>query len=176
MPSEAGSSGARKATTALTESGLPDQREPAARLIVCEQTGAWAIALRREPAGVGLPVHETRGIAECWKVLAVAPASLVVVELTAATVEELLRRMLHLPRDFPRAKVVVVAERGLAQYEWLAREAGAVHFACSPRQAGTLVALARRHLEKTPLPQRTFAEQVWEGLPWATRRQSDSRE
>ena len=50
------------------------------------------------------------------------------------------------------ARLAVVADRSLAGYEWLMREAGAVHFVCSPRQVGPLAQLACRHLAQVPPP------------------------
>lgn len=137
-----------------------------ARLIVCEHAGRWAVALRRELAPAALRVYETRNLADCWEMLAEAPASFVIVELSAADVAALLRRMARLGRDFPLARVALVAERSLAGYEWLMREAGAVHFVCSPRQAGPLARLAAGHLAQAPAPQRSLTQQIWAGLPW----------
>ena len=136
--------------------------EPAgpARLITCERSGRWAAALRRELAGGAVRVYETRSLAECWEALAEPPAAFVVVELTAAGVEELLRRMVRLGRDFPRARVAVVADRPLAGYEWLLRSSGAVHFTCSPRQFGPMAQLACRHLAQVPPPQQSFTERI----------------
>ncbi len=153
----------------MSESASLAEKAVAARLIVCEQTGEWAVALRRELGPEAPRVQETRSIAECWEALCAAPASLIVVELTAARVEELLRRMVRLQRDFPLARVAVVAERGFSDYEWLLREAGAVHFICSPRQSGTMARLACRHLAQVPAPQRSLTQQIWANLPWVKR-------
>jgi len=147
---------------------LLPQRAQAARLIVCERRGRWAVGLRRELAGAGVRVYETRSLAECWEVLAEAPAGFTVVELSNATVEDLLRRMARLGRDFPLARVAVVAGRSLADYEWLMREAGAVHFTCSPRQLGPLARLACRHLHQAPAPQQTLTQRIWTSLPWGS--------
>jgi len=89
-----------------------------------------------------------------------------VAELTRAGADALLGRMAWIERDFPLACVAVVAERSLEAYEDLMREAGAVHFCTSPRQAKTLASLACRHLEQMPKPPRTFSQQVWDSLPW----------
>jgi hypothetical protein len=139
----------------------------AARLIVCEPSGHWAVVLRRQLAAADLRVYETRSLADCWEMLAKAPASFLVVELSAGGAGALLQRMARLERDFPLARVAVVADRSLAGYEWLLREAGAVHFLCSPRQSGPLADLARRHLAQAPPPPRSLTEQIWAGLPWA---------
>jgi len=137
-----------------------------ARLIVCELTGQWATALRRELPPPAVRVYETRSVPECWAALAQAPCSFIVSELTRAGADALLERMARLERDFPSARVAVVAERSLEAYEDLMREAGAVHFASSPREAKTLASLACRHLDQVPKPPRTFTEQIWDSLPW----------
>ena len=144
---------------------LGDGAKPA-RLIVCERTGRWAVALRREVDGSDVRVHETRSIAECWQQLAESPAGFVVVELTGSNLSSLLERLARLPRELPLARVAVVADRRLAKYEWLIREAGAVHFTCSPRQLGPLARAAAGHLDQAPSPPKTLVEQIRAGLPW----------
>ena len=113
------------------------------------------MALRRELADAGVRVWETRTLADCWSELAESPASFVVLEL-GGDVAGLLRRMARQPREFPAARLAVVADRSLADYEWLMREAGAVHFVCSPRQVGPLAQLACRHLAQVPPPQQSL--------------------
>ena len=147
---------------------LPDGAA-AARLIVCERSARWALALRWELAAEAVRVYETRNLADCWKMLAEAPASFVIVELSAAGIADLLRRMAPLERDFPLARVAVVADRSLAGHQWLMREAGAVHFTCSPRLAGPLARLAFCHLAQSPAPRQSLSEQIWATLPWGRR-------
>jgi hypothetical protein len=143
----------------------------AARLIVCERSGRWAVALRRELAAGEVRVYETRSLADCWAMLAQSPASFLILEFTAGSGAALLPRIARLGRDFPLARVAVVADRSLADSEWLMREAGAVHFVCSPRQSGPLACLARRHLAQAPPPPRSLTEQIWAGLPWGKQAQ-----
>lgn len=137
----------------------------AAKLIVCERTGRWAVALRRELADAGVRVWETRTLADLRDELVENPASFAVVEL-GSNVAGLLRLLASQPRRFPGVRVAVVADRERAEYELLIREAGAVHFVTSPRQAGLLARLACRHLAEAPAPQQTLAERIWSGLPW----------
>ena len=139
-----------------------------ARLIVCERTGCWAVALRRELAGAEIRVWETRTLADCWTELAQSPASFLVLEM-GRNVAELLGRMARLPREFPAARLAVVADRSLAGYEGLMREAGAVHFVCSLRQVGLLARLACRHLAQVPPPQQSLTERISANLPWGKR-------
>jgi len=136
------------------------------RLIVCERSGQWAAALRRELADAGLQVWETPLVADAWQALAAAPAAFLVVELSPPIAEALLGRMAWLARDFPRARVAVVAPRHLAACEWLCREAGAVHFTSSPRRLAALARMIVRHLADVPPPQQTLVERIWATLPW----------
>jgi len=146
------------------------ERASSARLIVCERGGEWAVGLRRELPVPGVRVYETRSLPECWAMLARWPASLLVVELTRSNAEALVGRMTSLDREFPSARMAVVAERELARCEWLMREAGAVHFTVSPRRLGPLARLAVRHLDAAPRPERTLTRRIWARLPWGTRR------
>jgi hypothetical protein len=144
----------------------PSQGTAAGRLLVCERGGQWAGALRRELARSGVEVGETRSLAECWDALAASPASFLVVELARAGAEDLLGRMARRERDFPLARVAVVADRSLAHWQWLLREAGAVHFTCWPRQLGVVAELACRHLAGVPAPPQRLTDRIWAGLPW----------
>ena len=150
---------------------LPDSAR-GARLLVCEQTGAWAVALRRECSGE-LRMEETRSVTHCWELLAEAPASFAVAEFTEGNVEILLDRMARLQRDLPLVRVAVVADPDLADYRWLLREAGAVHFTSSKRRLGPLARLVQRHLHRAPEPRRDLTEQVWASLPWGAGDQYD---
>jgi hypothetical protein len=125
--------------------------------------------LRRE-LGDAVRIHETRSLAEAWQALAAAPASFVVVELTAAGREGLVRRMLRMPREFPLARVAVVAAPPLALYEAMVRQAGAVHFTCSGRRLAPLAAAIARHLAAVPQSPTSLTEQIWAALPWAIAR------
>jgi hypothetical protein len=145
---------------------LPHGARPP-RLIVCERHGLWAVALRRELPAPGPRLLETRSLEACWQRLAQCPSSFVVAELEARRVDALLERLSHGRRLFPLARVAVVAERSLAGYGPLVREAGAVHFTTSPRAMRPLARLACRHLAQAAHPKRTFTETIWDGLPWA---------
>ena len=137
-----------------------------AQLIVCERSAHWAAALRRELVHTGVRVRESRSLPQCWDALADAPASFVVVELIAAAADDLLQRMARLPREFPLVRVAVVTDRSLAEYGWLLRESGAIHFTCSPRQLTPVAEMACRHLAAAPAPHQSLAERIWNSLPW----------
>lgn len=137
-----------------------------ARLIVCERWGRWAVAIRREVADVGMRVWETRTVADCRDELTASPASFVVTEIMG-DIDRFVRQVAGLTQAFPAARLAVVGERGQAEYEGLMREAGAVHFVVSPRQAPTLAAIALKHLARVPPPPQNLTERIWSGLPWA---------
>jgi hypothetical protein len=139
------------------------------KLLLCERTGDWAVALRRELTAAGPRLWESRHLADAWSDLAQTPNAFLVVELTARNAEDLLRRMAWLGGDYPAARIAVVAQRPLADYEWLCREAGAVHFTSSPRHLAPLAELAVRHLARLPLPPQPLTDRIWAGLPWGQR-------
>lgn len=135
-------------------------------VIVCERSGAWATAIRRYlPAEIRL--RQTRGLAECAAELSAAPQSLLALELTPGNLAGVLGLLSGLGRKFPLAAAVVLAERGLERYEWLLREAGAVHFTASPREPDDLARLAIRHFSRISPPRAHFAAQIWDALPWS---------
>lgn len=143
-------------------------------MILCERTGTWAAAWRRtwhirsiHRLGPTLRLAETRSADECREVLAGSPDAFVVVELTPERCDAALDLLLSVGERFALARAGVVAERGMAVYEGLARELGALDFVTSPRRMAGLCELAARHAERRGSSPLSFAEQVWGDLPWA---------
>ena len=136
------------------------------RLVVCERTGRWAVALRRELAGVGLRVWETRSMVDCGTLLVESPASFVVLELSVSKIEETLDFIRHWQAEFPLFRFAMVADRDLATYKWLMLEAGAVDCICSVRKIGALAQTACRHLAQVPPLPQSLTERIWANLPW----------
>jgi DNA-binding response OmpR family regulator len=136
------------------------------RLLVCERTGQWATALRRELAESGLRVRELRSFDDCEAELADAPASFLVLELTPRHLDALLTALPRWRKRHPAMRVAVVAGRESAPFEWLVREAGVVHFLCSPRQLGALARIVLRHGAQVPPPPQSLTQRLWAGLPW----------
>lgn len=136
-----------------------------ARLILCERTGRWAAALRRELLDVDIRVWETRTLDDCWTELKESPASFLVLEL-GPDLDGLTRRMMQLPRRFPSAHWAAVTDCTPPDLEWWMREAGAVHVVASTRRVGPLAQMACRHLAQIPLPQQELTERIWSNLPW----------
>ena len=120
----------------------------------------------RSPPGE-IAMRQTRSLAECAAELAAAPQSLLALELSRQNVAGVLALLNGLGRQYPSAVAAVLAERGWESYEWLLREAGAMHFTTSPRQADELVRLAVRHISRQSAPQKNFAAQIWDALPWS---------
>ena len=149
------------------------------RVIVCESSGCWAVALGRELIACGdFHIEQTRSVVECWERLDEASAAFVVVELTRGNVDTWLDRMAALEWRYPLARVAVVV-RGdpldnqcLSHYQRLAREAGAVFVGTSLRGEGLggmrdLANIVFRHLRRSPRPQKTVSDEIWDKLPWS---------
>lgn len=146
----------------------------AADVIFCERTGMWATAWRRtwhirslHCPGPMLRLAETRGAGECREMLTGSPAAFVVVELTPERCDAALDLLLSVGERFALARAGVVADRGLAAYEGLARELGALGFVTTPRRLAGLCDLAARHAVRRGPSPLSFAERVWADLPWA---------
>ncbi len=147
-------------------SSSPASTSSSARLIVCERSGPWSAALRSELAEAGVRVWECRSLPEAWEALGQTPAAFVVAEATGENLDNLLRRMAWFSRDFPQARIAVAARRGMARFEWLLREAGAVHFLTSPRRLAPLAGMVVRHLANVPLPSQSMVQRIGASLPW----------
>jgi hypothetical protein len=64
------------------------------------------------------------------------------------------------------ARVVVLAQRGLEDYEELVRELGAAAFVTSPRDLRPIVRLARGHLAAAPVEESNMIDRIRAQLPW----------
>ena len=135
--------------------------------IVCERSGAWATALRGAAGGWRAPWRETRTARDCLDVLAASPASVVAVELSQPKLDETLGLLATIGELYPRARTLVLADRALADYEWLALELGVAAFVTSPRDLLPLVMLARRRLSSPSADPRGPIERIRQQLPWS---------
>jgi hypothetical protein len=146
-------------------STMPYEAKPA-RLVVCERTGRWALAVRRELADTGIRVWETRSLEDCASVLGESPASFLVLELSEMKIEETLDFARNWQAEFPLFRFAIVADRDLAPYKWLMHESGAAEFFCSVRKSGALARTACRHLAQVPSLPQSLSERIWANLPW----------
>jgi hypothetical protein len=133
-------------------------------VIVCERNGHWAARLRQTLALPSGRLRETRTPAHCLEALAAAPASLVLVELPAGREEAALELISRVEREFPPARSVVLAERGLERLETAARELGAIHFAVAPRDLRPLAELARRMFQRSTPPTASLEDEIYSEL------------
>ena len=139
--------------------------------IVCERSGKWAAALRREPSIVEENVVEIRHTDELAAAIDATPwAAVVVVELRSDGLAATLDALAMVERCGRRALPVAVADPELEETEAVAREAGAVHFITSPRRMVELVTLGRRHQARVPAPAQSLRERVLAQLPWSDAR------
>jgi hypothetical protein len=135
------------------------------RVIVCERSRKWALALARHLPSAGV-LRQTRGLKEPRVELTSAPASLLVLELTAENRWGVLALLGDLAEEFPLARAAVLADADMKSHEWLMREAGASFFSSSVRDAQQLARLAERHLSGVVSPGTDLAGQIWDSLPW----------
>ncbi len=155
-------------TDALGEASWLPKSVGLPRLIVCECRGQWAVRFRRLLLP-GFRLEETRSVPECLGALRRRPLSFVVVELTEANHARVLDLLVRMPREFPLAQAGIVAQRVLAHYEMWMREAGAVFFSTSRRDAPALARVISRHLASVPMPARPLTQRIWQALPWGAR-------
>ncbi len=102
-------------------------------------------------------------LAEC---LATQPAAMVCVEYTQPDARRILDLLIALRRHCPAARCVVVGSRRWASREWGLRQAGATLCCWSPRQAGALAGLWRRHARLSPVLKLSPWKKVAARMPW----------
>ncbi len=135
-------------------------------VILGERTGIWAAAmLRNMPNGVRLVQTRTR--AECLRQVALAPTSLVALELTRANLADVVALTRDITAAHPWSAVVVLAAPELAVCEPLMREAGALHVVASPRELEGWRQTVTKHFGRIPMSAGEFAESIWDSLPWS---------
>jgi hypothetical protein len=147
------------------------------RLLICERTGKWAVALRRELGGDARWIVETRALSQLSEALAEHPASLAAIELAAgapcsrqrleAAAAEFAGELLQLRDQFPAAGFVILAKEVSADAQWLLREAGAAHIAVSRRRLAPVARIWQRHRRRHPPAESGVKEILWERLPWS---------
>ncbi len=136
-------------------------------IIVFEQRGVWAAALRLALADSLIKIGEVRSQVECQQRLRHAGRALVVVELTHRNGINVAPWLSQLTSIAPRAHIAIVAQRGLELLEPTIRSWGAIYMTNSPRQLKPLVTVIRRLNQQATLetPQNLRAD-IWQRLPW----------
>lgn len=137
----------------------------AVKLIVCEQRGTWAAALRRVLADA-VELIETRSPAECRREVAERGPGLVAIEFSGGRAADAAALVAWVHDASPASLPVVLVERRLADWCWRLRELGAAHVVVSPRQLGPLREIAVRLERRWPAPTTSWTEKLWVALPW----------
>ncbi len=146
------------------------------RLILCEQSGIWAAAMRRAYPQVSRYWRRFPTWWASWEAFRQRPQSFLVVELTSENLSEILNALRWMECFAPGGRLAVLADRRWAGLEWMLREAGIVHWTTSLRAVGPLVEMALGHLKRSARPAATLRERIWRRLPWAKAAQKDTQE
>ena len=136
------------------------------RFIICDKTGQWVMALRWAGGSLPIRIYETRSLWDCRQELLQFPASFLVLEATTANLESVVQLVGEISQNHRRARVVVLAERGLGPWEALLHEAGALHVAFSPKRLAPLVRMAYRHLPAIVQPEVSLGDAARSRMPW----------
>ena len=161
--------------------------------VVCERSGQWAGALRAALGRSGwsqsaVPrVFEVRQLGELTAQLDRRPDDLALVEVRRENVSAVLEWLAGAGRNYRRARVVALVDRGLWESEecepeaWRRDrrqvvdalfEAGAAEVVTSPRQLqgvlrlGRLQASLREADLRAPTAGESIEERAWASLPW----------
>ncbi len=96
-----------------------------ARVVVCESSHQWAVALRRQlPADACCEICETRHFDDCWEQAGGGWATAVVWEVRRANLVALMAELRRYHTHLPRVPVFIVGSRTLAPAQWLLRGRG----------------------------------------------------
>jgi hypothetical protein len=147
-----------------------------ARLIVCERSNHWAVALHWALQSVSsgqqpdsaIHVRGVREFDQCWQLLEESPASVAVLELSGTIAPPLGTHLLEFGDRFPLARLLVVGDREDAPAFWFARELGAVHTVASIRNLTPTTRIIQRHFRQIPDSSLSIRERIWNRMPWKT--------
>lgn len=152
---------------ALTSAGsFEEVKVPMSQLIVCEKTGKWAAALRRElenPAPRRL--FETRLLEHCEEQLVANPCSIVTIEQTWSNYESVFSLLQRMHQQVPAARAIVLDETRDSRLLRLNQIAGAIHVTQSRLHLRHAARLVMRHLSKYPATLSHYDELI-SRLPW----------
>lgn len=139
------------------------------RLIVCEKSNRWAVALRRALGRKASLLRETRSLPECQRDVVTAPASFVALEVTETNLEGALEVIQTSSQLLPNVRFAALIDPALQDASGALREAGAVYVASTTASAGEITRLALRHIALAPPEPLPLREQIWQRLPWRSR-------
>jgi hypothetical protein len=140
-------------------------------LLICERKGRWAadwrrLAVSRADHWPRARLMEVRLEDECLAALASAPAAMVLLECTAASLPGRLALMEKIDRLYPEALCVAAVDPGLEPWHDLLREFGAVHLVTSPLGLVQLAQMLTRREVPDAAHGDTLRSRIWNRLPW----------
>lgn len=134
-------------------------------IVVYEPSPRWAVLLRSLLPTAARRLRETRHPAECLAELTAPGVRLCVVELPAGQPLIGIELLAQIERRAHHVRTAAVADCSVADYEPLARAAGAVAFAASAWQVVAWQDWLARLAGAQPPPSELRAA-LWERLPW----------
>jgi len=137
-----------------------------ARVIVWEETGAWAAHLRLAMGESSRSIYPCRTSEACYEALQRWPASMLAIEVTADRFETTLTWLAEQLRRKPAARAVVLAEPDLQGAAAVIRESGAIDIVFGPRHMKDIAELSQRHLARAAEPDLGLRERILSRLPW----------
>ncbi len=145
---------------------------PAARIILCEETARWGLALRSLFTNGECHVVAAANVATAFSEVRQGPQAVLAVEVVEANAEQCLRELSTIRRSKEKCCVIVLLSESLADGDvapglamWY--EAGATAVVAAPHRTYTVYRLVHRHLETYKNPPTTFREDVWQRMPWS---------
>jgi len=146
-------------------------------LVICERRPFWSIRLRQLLSDSDTGVCETRSLDECQERLVQTRSCLAVLEVHDANLVAIWNWLRVQTSDSPHPNFVVVGHRGLNQFEWSLREAGALQAIFFPRKVAQLAPIMNRCRSRYESEDQSSHDQsfiansdldaIWSNLPWS---------
>lgn len=136
------------------------------QIVVCEPHGRWSAAFREERAEFQGRVQQTISWTETQELFQVAPASVVVLDLSTAALSTWMQRCWDSMIDFPELRFVAAGGSDVWEWEVDLRHAGFMHVVDSPRRVGRVAGQIASYLEDHPPLYPTLRQQLLDRLPW----------
>ena len=141
-------------------------------VITLEKGRKWSTWLRSELtsekslAKLDIDLVSCVAFSDCVELLNTSNASLVVLEATEKNQNETVDFMMSATVDYPNARLVVVADRSLVEWQLSWRAAGAIFVAFGYDQLVQLASMAKRYAQHVPEPQVEYRQRISNQIPW----------
>ena len=133
-------------------------------MVICEETGWWATAVRRFADDLPLSLLETGSLSACIDLESNCDVLFLIVEVRRSMLDELIPWTVQVRQRWKQTPWVAVTTREMRRSEWFLREAGAAHVLFSPRQIGEAICMLRRHLYAIRYRPRSRVEQAYDSF------------